>query len=78
MATLRFLSFLRLMTLSGFLLGLMSMVPGMGTPGTDTDPHPVAFDAQHRDRDPFTGWGFNDEGFAGAAGEDEHGDFLLP
>jgi len=29
----------------------------------------VAFDFQYGDRDPFAGWGFNDEGFAWAAGE---------
>ena len=43
-----------------------------------TDPHLVAFDSQHRDLDPFTGRGFNWEGFAGAAGEYEHGNLLLP
>ena len=34
--------------------------------------HLVALDAQHRDFDPFAGWGFNDDGFAWAAGADEH------
>jgi len=40
-----------------------------------TDEHLVAFDLQHRDLDLFTGRGFNDEGFAWVAGEDEHGGF---
>ena len=36
------------------------------------DPHLIAFDLQHRNRDLFAGWGFNDEGFAWATGEYEH------
>ena len=40
------------------------------------DPDLAAFNLQHRDCDLFPGWGFNDEGFAGAAGEDEHGGLL--
>jgi hypothetical protein len=41
-----------------------------------TNPHLLAFHAQHRDLDPFTGGQFNDESFAWAAGEDEHGGLL--
>lgn len=37
------------------------------------DPHLIAFDLQHRKHDLFAGWGFNDEGFAWATGEDGHG-----
>ena len=37
------------------------------------DLHLVVLDTEHRDFDMFTGWGFNDESFAGAAGEDEQG-----
>lgn len=40
------------------------------------DPDLVVIDAQHRDRDPFTGRQLGNEGFTGAASEHEHGGVL--
>jgi hypothetical protein len=40
-----------------------------------TDPYLIAFYFQYGDCDPFAVRGFNDEGFAWAAGEDEHVQF---
>ena len=37
-----------------------------------TDPHLIAFDAEHSNRDAFPGGCFNYDGFAYAAGEYEH------
>ncbi len=43
-----------------------------------TDAHLVALDAQHSDQDPLACGCFVNDRFAWAAGENEHGNLLLP